>query len=483
MENTDYTLLVVDDVEENRDMLSRRLQRRGFNVLTADGGKSALDRIAAEPIDLVLLDIMMPDVDGIEVLRQVRENYDQAALPVIMQTAKSDATDVVEALDLGANDYVTKPINFPVVLARVQSHLRSKVAAVTTRLSDEPGPGELGPGVVLAGKYRIEEPIGEGTFGAVYRARHVDLDDDVAVKVLQKNVTAGESLERFRREGVSACRIKHPNAVAVSDFGVSERGVAYLVMEFLRGEPLSDVLKKDGAMAPRRVNEILQPVLDVLAEAHEGDLVHRDIKPENIFLQDTPRGEVVKVLDFGIAKLAGDTVAQENLTAEGFVLGTPAYIAPERLTGHPYDGRSDVYSTGIMIFYMLTGRLPYVVRGGDAMSLLMQHVHDEMPRMADVLGEAPGVLEEVIASATAKNAPERPDARSLANRLQAAVEALKSADAPLTNHRATTITVDQDAPTIATAAAALAEEEATEAVDSGQPFLGKLFGKLRGKSS
>ena len=152
MENSDYTLLVVDDNDENRDMLARRLKRRGFKVLAAAGGERALAIVDGEPVDLVLLDIMMPGIDGLEVLRRLRRTWNQNQLPVIMQTAKSDSDDMVAALDLGANDYVTKPLDFPVVLARVQSQLRAKTQAATAPKLKEPTLDELGPGAVIAGK-------------------------------------------------------------------------------------------------------------------------------------------------------------------------------------------------------------------------------------------------------------------------------------------------------------------------------------------
>ncbi|MCP4658133.1 MAG: response regulator [bacterium] len=429
MENKDYTLLVVDDEEANRDILSRRLERKGFNVLIAEYGERALEVVQNHPVDLVLLDIMMPGIDGIEVLKIVRKSYSQNELPVIMVTAEGESE--IKALDLGANDYVTKPFDFKKILARVQSQLRGKAAAAQAAVSTEPKAAELKEGAVLAGRYRLGKAIGAGTFGAVYRAKHIELETDLAIKILQTGVTATEdSLTRFRREGVSACRIRHPNAVMVSDFGVTEGGVAFLVMELLEGCSLAEEVRDRGPLSPARVNEILQPICDVLAEAHARGIIHRDIKPENAFLHRTPRGEVVKVLDFGIAKLVGDTVTSQNLTAEGFILGTPAYMAPERLVNEPYDGRSDVYSLGIMLFLMLTGRLPFVAKTGDPMSLLMMHVNDEMPTLRSINPHVPAELEAVIARATRKMPVERPDAAGLAREFAQAVAAAAAAPAP-----------------------------------------------------
>jgi DNA-binding response OmpR family regulator len=431
MEPGDTTLLVVDDNEMNRDMLSRRLQRRGFGVLVAADGEKALEIVDKETVDLVLLDIMMPGIDGIEVLKRLRAKHSQVQLPVIMATAKAHSEDVVKALELGANDYVTKPIDFPVVLARVQAQLRTKAAAPAPR-SGEPTAAEIEPGVVLAKKYRLEELIGSGNFGAVYRARHLDLDLDVAVKVLLPNFTANEeSMRRFRQEGVAACRVRHPNAVTVSDFGVTETGVAFLVMELLQGTTLVDEIRRYGKVPPQRCLEILQPVCEVLAEAHAAGLVHRDVKPENIFLHVTPRGEEIKVLDFGIAKLVGETVTQENLTAEGWILGTPAYIAPERVNDQGYDGRSDVYSVGILLFEMLTGKRPFRTSRQDPMGLLMMHVNAEPPTLRSVAPELSAELEELVARTIRKRPDERPDARGLAEGLARAIPPVAAEPPPI----------------------------------------------------
>ncbi len=425
MEPRDFTLLVVDDNEMNRDMLSRRLRRKGYGVEVAADGRQALDLIASRPVDLVLLDIMMPGIDGLQVLRELRRDRSQAELPVIMATAKADSQDVVEALELGANDYVTKPLDFPVVLARVQAQLRTKAAAPSPK-SGEPTAAELEAGVVVAGKYRLEERIGAGNFGAVYRAHHLDLDHDVALKVLLPSVTATEeSAKRFQLEGVAACRIRHPNAVLVTDSGVTETGVAYLVMELLRGASLGEEMRAGQKLPPRRCLEIMGPVCDVLAEAHGAGLVHRDIKPENIFLHQTPRGEEIKVLDFGIAKLVGEAVARDNLTAEGWILGTPAYIAPERATNDAYDGRADVYSLGIMLFEMLAGQRPFPVQD-DPMSILMMHVRIDPWPLREVAPELSAELEAVVARAIRKEPAERPGAGELKAGLERAVEAAEA---------------------------------------------------------
>src|SRR5690349_20263947 len=172
-----FTLLVVDDLDDNRDLLTRWLRKRGFDVIAASGGAEALKIVETQKVDLVILDITMPEMSGIDVLRELRKVAGAADLPVIMATARTRSENVVEALDLGANDYVTKPIDLPVLHARVIATLR------TTRARRRSA-GPVGPGTLLDGKYAVERKIGEGGFGAVYRALHRDLQRPVAVKVL-----------------------------------------------------------------------------------------------------------------------------------------------------------------------------------------------------------------------------------------------------------------------------------------------------------
>ena len=406
-------LLVVDDNEMNRDMLSRRLERAGYHVQTAVDGASALDLLAAEPIDLVLLDVEMPGLSGLDVLREVRKTRTSLQLPILMATARSDSQDVVEALEAGANDYVIKPLDFPIVLARVGAQLRLRPASAP---GAEASPAaETGPGSLLAGKYRLGALIGSGAFGSVYRARHVDLARDVAVKVLLTAARSSpDALARFQREGIAACRVKHPNAVAVTDFGVTADGAAFLVMELLEGHSLHDEMKQVGHFAAPRAAEILTPLCAALAEAHAAGIVHRDIKPGNVFLQRNLRGETVKVLDFGIAKMVDEDARAGNLTVDGGILGTPAYMAPERFRGEAIDGASDVYSVGVMLYQMLVGRLPFPP-DSELMAVVMMHLHRQPPPLREVDPAIAPEIERIVLSALRKDPRQRPDIGTLAS--------------------------------------------------------------------
>jgi CheY-like chemotaxis protein len=416
-------LLVVDDDEMNRQMLARRLTRQGFQVTTAQDGREALQLIRNRPFDLVLLDVMMPELSGLELLRIVRKIRSIAELPIIMTTALDGSQDIVDALEFGANDYVTKPFDFAVVLARIQAHLQIKrlvqpAASPVPRGRLDGGAPGVALGAVVAGKYRIDSLIGAGSAGTVYRATHVILGHQVAVKILRTNATTTpEQRARFQREGVAACRIKHPNAVAVMDFGVTPDGITYLVMELLEGHALVDELTAAGPLSPTRCLEIVLPLCAVLAEAHRLAIIHRDLKPANVFLHQTRHGEVVKVVDFGIAKMLNDEIqtADEHPTLIGHVLGTPAYMAPERLQNLPYDGRADVYSLGVMLYQMLAGRLPFETPDNDPLKVGLMQINDPPPPLRAWNPQVPAAVEAVILNALAKNPAHRLDATDFAD--------------------------------------------------------------------
>lgn len=284
------------------------------------------------------------------------------------------------------------------------------------------------PGTVLEGKYRLEEKIGSGGFGAVFRATHLALNRMVAVKVFRpsRGNDSAEAVERFRLEGVSASRVNHPNAISVLDSGISTEGIAYLVMELLNGHSLATELKRNKILSLQRTAQILTPVCAALAEAHRIGIVHRDIKPDNIFLHRAPEGEIVKVVDFGIAKLVEEDPGGEyqHLTATGGIVGTPVYMSPERWGNRPYDGRSDVYSLGIMVFQMLTGKLPFVAESNSMVNLVMAHMNKKPPTIREYNSAIPEKVEAVVMQTLEKDPDQRPTAREFAERFESVLEIL-----------------------------------------------------------
>ncbi len=421
-ENRRASLLVVDD-DDTREALAELLRGEGYAVATAHDGTQALERVRAHLPDLVLLDIVMPGTTGLELLASLRRTFSPAELPVVMMSAMGHSSDVVAALGQGANDYVTKPLDLPVVLARVRAQLRTKAAATphVERL-DSGASKRVGPGVLLDGRYLIEERLGSGSFGIVFRARDQHREGPVAVKVLRSALgDSREALERLRRESRAAAALRHPHAVEVHELRTTADSVAFLVMEYLQGHGLDRELREQSRLSPSRAAELVLPVCEVLAAAHAREIVHRDIKPANVFLHRGPGGETVKVLDFGLAKPLGSSLLGGTLTLEGSILGSPAYMAPERLRNQPYDGRADSYSVGVMLYEMLTGRLPFVSPDDDPLGVVTLHL-TEVPRSPRALRpDLPEALEAVVLMALAKDPRERPQASMLGRLLAAAV--------------------------------------------------------------
>src|SRR5260221_9581203 len=236
-------------------------------------------------------------------------------------------------------------------------------------------PSDLLVGQTLAGKYSIEKLIKRGGMGAVYLGKHVLMDKTVAIKVLHPSLALDDDVvARFSREAKAASRISHPHAVSVTDFGESESGVVFLVMEYLDGRTLKDLIRSEGPMPLARSVEIVRQVSGALDAAHLQGVIHRDLKSDNIMLSQTNGGDWAKVLDFAISKIQQPEGARDHdITAANLVIGTPQYMSPEQCsqTG-PIDARSDVYSLGVIVFEMLAGRVPFT--GESPTVIMMTHV-------------------------------------------------------------------------------------------------------------
>jgi len=223
--------------------------------------------------------------------------------------------------------------------------------------SGSSGPA-IGVGVIVDNKYRVDAIVGQGGMGAVFRAWDVRLERDVAIKVVRGDLLSDpDSRERFRRESQIVARLQHPSIVTVFDYGTLTDGAAFLVMEFVPGEDLRHLLKRERRLAPAQVAELLAGIAGGVESAHKAGILHRDLKPENILLPESGTGP--KVVDFGVAKLSTNPTGGGTMTGSGTIVGTPAYMAPEQLRGEGVDGRADVFSLGVMTFEMLTGKLPY----------------------------------------------------------------------------------------------------------------------------
>jgi serine/threonine-protein kinase len=281
-------------------------------------------------------------------------------------------------------------------------------------------------GRVIAGKMRVDELLGKGGMGRVYRATHTALKKSVAVKVLLPGEDRDPTrVTRFRREALAASRLDHPHSVQILDFGEDgEDGLLYLAMEYLEGEDLGSVLRR-GPITLERTRAIMLQVLGALAAAHDRDVVHRDLKPGNIMVlaKADDEGHLIdhaKVCDFGLAKVmapeAGSIAAP--LTRLGTALGTPSYMSPEQAQGDPVDAKTDVYSCGAILYRMVTGALPFPTDPDRPWEVLAKHVFEEPRPISELVPGIDPRIEELIASAMAKDPKARPTARELRKRLE-----------------------------------------------------------------
>jgi eukaryotic-like serine/threonine-protein kinase len=284
----------------------------------------------------------------------------------------------------------------------------------------------------VAGKFRIEKFLGGGAMGAVYRAKDSTLDRLIALKVMHPAVAIDPSfVTRFHREARAASRLDHPSSMRVIEFGEEPDGLLYIAMEFLEGRDLYRVIHEDWPLPEARIADIMMQALSALTMAHEMGVIHRDLKPENIMVLDRKDDEgrdIVKVCDFGIAKITeqeGDTRASRGVgakvTTAGLVVGTPEYMSPEQARGEKLDARSDLYSMGIILYQLLTGRTPFLA--DTALAVVLKHISEPPEPPSSIYPEVHKGLETVCMRAIAKAPDDRyPTAREMRAAIRAAIE-------------------------------------------------------------
>ena len=295
-------------------------------------------------------------------------------------------------------------------------------------------------GRVFDKRYEVTGLLGRGGMSVVYRAKTVTGDRRVvALKVLPRSLAEDEKqILRFTQEAKACAKLNHPNIIKVFDFGQSSDGLLFIAMELLEGKTLGAIIKGGGPVPQSKTCQIMRQVCIGLTEAHGFGIIHRDLKPENVFLCGT--GEAVKILDFGIAKVVGEQGASETLTQTGYICGTPLYISPEQALGKQLDGRTDLYSVGVMMFEMLAGKPPF---GAESpIALVMKHIHDAPPTLRSInpAVNVPPALEELCFRLLEKERERRPRTpMEVANLLEGLAATTSSAPVARPVARPTTI--------------------------------------------
>lgn len=273
-------------------------------------------------------------------------------------------------------------------------------AATTPSIVGEP---------ILDGRYNLERRLGQGGMGIVYKARHIFLKTQHAIKIILPDLVGNDPnlVTRFRQEALAAAAIRHQNIIAVTDFGVVRGTMPFLVMEFVQGKSLQEIMSEEGAMGPVRAFEIMQPICAGIAAAHRQNIVHRDLKPLNVMIQSgLSIVEGTKILDFGLAKIKSGELLGSFVAAQTTgLMGSPFYMAPEQWSDEPPDTRADVYSIGVMLYQMLAGDVPF--KAATIPAIMKKHLTEEVPTFSSRGVEVPSQIEAVVRHALEKEPEQR----------------------------------------------------------------------------
>ncbi len=336
-------ILIVDDTRIYQSILADFVDTLGHESVVANDGNCALELLdGGHHPDLILLDLTMPNMDGLTLLSRLKNDPRRAGVPVIMLSGNEAIEKVVECIRIGADDYLTKPFNPTLLEARINHCLeRSQALSQVKKL----------------GQYTLHRQIGTGGMAEVYVARHAMLRRPTAVKLLKPRKVNEQILDYFEQEVQLTSQLSHPNTIVVYDYGRTPEGIFYYAMEYLPGLNLKELVERFGALPEARVIYILAQVVSSLEEAHECGLIHRDIKPANVMI--CKRGGIfgfAKLLDFGIVKNIDENNPFEAPSTGSELAGTPPYMSPESIiTPDCVDELSDIYSLGALAYFLVTG--------------------------------------------------------------------------------------------------------------------------------
>lgn len=370
------SILIIDDDKQVLSILKTAFKNLDCEILTAQNGQEALPIIIDTMPSIIISDWHMPELDGLGLFLQVKKSPYTKHIPFIFLTATDDAEVRAALLENGVEDYWSKPFNTRELKVRAQRLLERldtiaeshcERASMRTLITTPTSGSD-----VINNRYKITDTIGFGGMGIVYCAHDLKTETQVALKVLRAEYVSDDlAVRRFAREAAAATKVKHPNIVNTFEYGLLSTGQAYLSMELLNGHPLDQELREKIHIPFIKAVEIVRQVCLAISELHKHSIVHRDLKPSNIYLLDTPDGSVqVKILDFGIA-LLNQNPELTRLTDNNSMMGTPLYLSPEQASGYDIDGRSDIYSLGVVFYEMLAGIPPF---DGTAYEIINQHL-------------------------------------------------------------------------------------------------------------
>lgn len=383
-------ILVAEDETPIRNNIVSLLRMEGFDVVEASNGRIALALAREHMPELVLSDVMMPELDGLGLLELLRADPVTASIPLIFLSARTERADRRKGMNLGADDYLGKPFSRDELLEAVNARLKRHQPATKSDASlkasgTSPAASRQRPPVVVKG-YRILRKIGSGGMSEVFLAVRESDQRELALKVLDTAINDdGALLERFLQEYALLAQIDHPNVARIFDQGITDAH-AFLSMEyFVRGDIKQRIA---SGMTPHEALGVTVQVALALAQIHARGIVHRDVKPDNLMMR---RDGTVALIDFGIAKHSGNGLGH---TLHGEIVGSPFYLSPEQAAGKPVSAASDIYCLGVIFYEMLTGQRPYTA---DRMEVLLaQHLFSPPPRLASQHSDMQDLLDRMM---------------------------------------------------------------------------------------
>jgi len=395
-------ILAADDDAALARTLERCLRSWGYDAVVVGDGHAAWQLLKREDSPrVVILDWDMPGIPGIDVCRMLRSTPHGADVYVLMLTARSAKSDIIDALESGADDFLAKPFNIRELQLRLAKGVREAARNAPSARRDD----SASAGATLGGKFRLEKQIAKGGMGSIWLGVHLALGVSVAIKFMDPALAETAAYASFEREARAAAQLRNEHTVRVYDHGIDGEGLPYLVMEYLSGESLGEKIEAKGPLSPELVASLTEQASRALTEAHGLGIVHRDIKPENIFLveePERPHGVAVKLIDFGLANARGSAPTDP----QGTIAGTPHYLSPEYLSGNAQpDAFLDMWALAATVFVAMTGRVPFE---GDSVEVVYRHLTAEpLPVPSTVRPGLPPGFDAWFARACARDRTER----------------------------------------------------------------------------